>query len=97
MNSVKALSIRQEFIANSTPEQQGHIESFHSTLKTEYIWPMEFGSYGEAAEYMPQVFDDYNNARLHSAIGYTTPGEFYMKWKRGLTPEVVTSNLQGRK
>ncbi len=38
MESMKALGIRQEFIANSTPEQQGHIESFHSTLKTEYIW-----------------------------------------------------------
>ena len=97
MESVKALGIRQEFIANSTPEQQGHIESFHSTLKTEYIWPMELGSYGEAAEYMPQVFCDYNKARLHSAIGYTTPGEFYMKWKRQLVPEVVTSNLQSRK
>ena len=44
MYSLKAPGIRQEFIANSTPEQQGHIESFHSTLKTIYIWPMEFGS-----------------------------------------------------
>ena len=58
---------------------------------------MEFGSYGEAAEYMPQVFGDYNNARLHSAICYSTTGEFYMKWKRRLAPEVVTSNLKGRK
>ena len=97
MNSVKEPGMGEEFIANSTPEQQGHIESFHSTLKTEYIWPMEFGSYGEAAEYLPNVFGDYNNARLHSAIGYTTPGEFYMKWKRGLAPEVVISNLQRRK
>ena len=58
---------------------------------------MELGSYGDAAEYKPQVFGDYNNARLHSAIGYTTLGEFYMKWKRQLVPEVVTSNLQSRK
>ena len=50
MNSVKAPGIRQEFIQVSTPEQQGHIESFHSTLKTAYIWPMEFGSFEEAAE-----------------------------------------------
>ncbi len=97
MESVKALGIRQEFIANSTPEQQGHIESFHSTLKTEYIWPMELGSCGETAEYIPQVFCDYNNTGLHSVIGYTTPGDLYMKWKRQLAPEVVTSNLQSRR
>ncbi|MCL4318089.1 MAG: integrase core domain-containing protein [Candidatus Thermoplasmatota archaeon] len=82
MESVNALGIRQEFIANSTPEQQGPVESFHSTLKTEYMWLIEFGSYGEAAEYMPQVFGDYNNARIHSAIGYSTLGEFYMNWKK---------------
>ena len=58
---------------------------------------MEFGSHGEAAEYLPQVFGDYNNARIHSAIGYSTPREFYMKWKRQLVPEVVISNLNGRK
>ncbi len=56
-----------------------------------------FGSYGETVEYMPQVLGDYNNARLHSAIGYTTPREFYMKCKKQLVPEVVTSNLKGRK
>ncbi len=50
MDSVKAPGIRQEFIQVSTPEQQGHIESLHGTLKTAYIWPMEFGSFEEAAE-----------------------------------------------
>lgn len=53
---------------------------------TEYIWPMEFGSYGEGAEYMSHVFDDYHNARIHSAIGYSTPGEFHMKCRKQLGP-----------
>jgi putative transposase len=97
MVSVKALGMSQEFIANSTPEQQGHVESFHSTLKNEYIRSMEFGSYCEAAEYLPQVFGDYNNARLHSAISYSTLGEFYLKCKEQLVPEVVTSNPKSRK
>ena len=30
------------FIYVNTPEQNGHIESFHKTLKKEYIWPCEF-------------------------------------------------------
>ena len=97
MESVKALGISQEFMANSTSEQQGHIESLHSTLKTEYIWPMEFGNYEAVAEYMLQEFSDYNNAGLHFAIGYSTLKEFYMKCKEQLMQEVVTSNLRSRK
>ena len=50
-----------------------------------------------AAECTEKAFHGYNNARLHFAIGYTTPGEFYMKCKKQLVPEVVTSNLQSRK
>ena len=93
MNSVKALGIRQEFIANSTPEQQGHIESFHSTLKTEYIRPMEFNSFEEAAECIEKAFCDYNNVRLHSALGYMTPNEYYRKWMREHGKEVEPSTL----
>lgn len=31
-----------EFIFANTPEQNGHIESFHKTLKKEYLWPLDF-------------------------------------------------------
>jgi transposase InsO family protein len=40
--SMKVLGIRLEFIFRNTPEQNGHIESFHKTLKREYIWPYDF-------------------------------------------------------
>ena len=83
MESVKVLGIRKEFIANSTPEQQGHFQSFHSTLiKTEYIRPMEFGKYEEAAECIQRTFRNYKNVKIHSSIGYMTPNEFEEKWKR---------------
>ena len=36
--SMKALGIKLEFIYYNTPEQNGHIESFHKTLKKEYLW-----------------------------------------------------------
>jgi transposase InsO family protein len=39
---MKVLGIRLEFIFRNTPEQNGHIESFHKTLKREYIWPYDF-------------------------------------------------------
>ncbi len=42
--SLKRLGIRHELIAYRTPEQNGHIESFHGSIKREYLWPHEFGS-----------------------------------------------------
>ena len=29
----------------STPEQNGHVESFHGTFKREYVWPHEFARF----------------------------------------------------
>ena len=42
LEATKALGIRHEFIWERTSEQNGHIESFHGTLKREYVWPHEF-------------------------------------------------------
>jgi len=79
--SIQILGAELEFIYYNTPEQNGHIESFHKTLKKEYIWPHDFGSYQEAEVAIIQAFDDYNNHRIHSALGYRTPSEFYRLWE----------------
>ena len=34
---MQVLEIRHEFIWKYTPEQNGHVESFHGTLKREYV------------------------------------------------------------
>ena len=75
--AVKALGIgKHEFIWKNTPEQNGHVESFHKTLKKEYIWPHEFKNYQEAEKVLASTFTDYNTERIHSAIRYITPVEF---------------------
>lgn len=79
--SVQILGADLEFIYYHTPEQNGHIESFHKTLKKEYLWPHQFGNYQEAEVAIIQAFDDYNNRRIHSAIGYRTPSEFCSLWE----------------
>jgi putative transposase len=38
---MSVLGLKLEHIACNTPEQDGHIESFHKTLKKEYIWPYD--------------------------------------------------------
>lgn len=74
--SMRVLGVKQEFIAVNTPEQNGHVESFHKTLKREYIWTRDFQSYQEASEAILEAFIDYNQHRIHSALRYMTPYEY---------------------
>ncbi len=79
--SMRILGLRQEFIAVNTPEQNGHMESFHKTLKREYVWTRDFQTFQEAAETMQEAYLDYNQHRIHSALGYLTPYEYLTKIK----------------
>ena len=79
--SVTLLGIRHEFIWHHTPEQNGHVESFHKTLKKEYIWPHEFANYQQAESILAKAHADYNSSRIHSALGYLTPEEFMELWE----------------
>lgn len=74
--SMKVLGVEQKFIAYNTPEQNGHIESFHGRFKREYVWPHDFKSFQEADSHIAEAFVDYNMRRPHSALGYKSPYEF---------------------
>ena len=79
--SMKILGVKQEFIAVNTPEQNGHMESFHRTLKREYVWTRDFQSFQEASEALQEAYIDYNQRRIHSSLGYMTPYEFLARVK----------------
>jgi transposase InsO family protein len=79
--SMRILPVKQEFIAVNTPEQNGHMESFHKTLKREYVWTRDFQTFQEAAESIQEAYLDYNQHRIHSALGYLTPYEYLGKLK----------------
>ena len=79
--AVSVFGIKHEFIWKHAPEQNGHVESFHKTLKKEYLWRREFASYQEAEKILADAFADYNQERIHSAIGYMTPVEFASQWE----------------
>ena len=81
--AMKALGIQHEFIWKHTPEQNGHVESFHGTLKLEYVWPHEFARFQDAKVVLARAFADCNNDRIHSALGYVTPNEFARKVEGG--------------
>ena len=79
--SMSVLGLNLEHIAVNTPEQNGHIESFHKSLKKEYVWIMDFQNYQQAEAAIKEAFLDYNQYRIHSSLGYLTPYEFIAKCK----------------
>ena len=72
-SAMNLLGIHIEYIQKHTPEDNGNIESFHASLKTDYVWPCEFSDYREASSAIDLAFNDYNEKRSHSSIDYLPP------------------------
>ena len=75
------LGIGLKSIWKSTPQQNGHIVSFHATLEHEYIWPHDLANYQQAEAVIPAAFRDCSRNRLHSALKYLPPDEFTASWE----------------
>ena len=59
------------------PQSNGKLERFHSTLKTEHVRQTAYFSYEDAKDKMAQWIDFYNNERLHGALLYLTPADYF--------------------
>ena len=57
------------------PQSNGKIERWHKTLKQTCIRPKAPQSADEARRQVAAFVDEYNQRRLHSAIGYVTPAD----------------------
>ena len=73
---MKLLGIRSEYIQKHTPEDNGDIESFYNSLKTDYIWVNDLETFQDAENLMEYAFNDYNGVRPHSSIEYLPPDKF---------------------
>jgi putative transposase len=79
-SAMKLLGIKLEYIQKHTPEDNGNIESFHNSIRTDYIWPNEFRNFNDASIEIEKAFYDYNECRPHSSIDYLPPREFRRKF-----------------
>ena len=64
---------KQEFTRPSTPEQNGHIEAFHSIIQRTICQRFEFESENDLKETMARFIKFYNTDRIHSGIDYECP------------------------
>lgn len=71
---------RQEYITPYTPEQNGLIERWFKTLKTECVWLYNFTSLSEARRKIDVFIDEYNTERPHRSLGMVAPARWLEKF-----------------
>ena len=69
------------------PQSNGKLERWHQSLKSECIRPKTPLNVEEAKRLVSSYVDDYNDRRLHSAIGYVTPADKLA----GKAPEILAT------
>jgi len=79
VKAVELCDVKLLYSAYATPEHYAHIERFFRTLKEEEIWYNLYETYSEAITSIEAYIDFYNNDRIHSALGYMTPAEYYQQ------------------
>lgn len=75
--------LNQVFTHPYTPQENGHIESFHAILSKKLKQYM-FWSISELEQVIILFYDKYNNQRLHSSICDLPPNIFVECWNKDL-------------
>jgi len=88
---LKLNSIDQVFTHPYTPQENGHVESFHNILAHSLdrytFWDLE-----QLENHLVLFYEKYNNERLHGSIAYLWPMLFWEMWDRGLVERKVKAN-----
>lgn len=66
----------QEFTKPATPEQNSHIESYHSIMESAVCQRFEFKNLEDVRSTMNQFRKFYNFERIHGGIGFQSPAEY---------------------
>ena len=64
-----------------TPQENGHIESFHAILSRK-LNRYTFWSINDLEQCLVLFYEKYNNHRLHSSIAYLPPMVFWDCWEK---------------
>jgi putative transposase len=68
--------VRLHHIAPGKPIQNAFIESFNGRLRDECLNEYDFSTLADVRQILSAWRDQYNTARPHKALGWTTPEEF---------------------
>ncbi|HED07913.1 MAG TPA: IS3 family transposase [Ignavibacteria bacterium] len=80
---LKENQIFQEFIKPATPQQNGYVESFHSTVEKLVCRKFEFESMAHAQRIFQNFYETYNKKRMLKCLLFMSPNEFLEEWNKG--------------
>lgn len=75
-NYLKEKGVIQEFTKPATPEQNAHIESYHSIMESAICQRFEFENVSDFRETMARWKNFYNFNRIHGGLGFKSPKKF---------------------
>jgi transposase InsO family protein len=82
-SALDTIGLTHEFINPGTPQQNGHIESFHSTVTRLVCNRNIFKDLTHARDIFKEFFQAYNNTRVMKALLYYPPKTFLKLWESG--------------
>ena len=85
-------NVTQEFTKPATPEQNAHIESYHSIIERVVCQKYEFDTLEDAGATMTRFVKFYNYKRIHSGINYLSPYNYLLQ--KGTEVKVHPSLLE---
>jgi putative transposase len=89
--------ILQEFTQPATPEQNGHIESFHAIIRRLVEEKFEFENLQHLNKVLEAFFMFYNLYRVHSSICYLSPDIFFDAWQQDLVKVIEHERHPGKR
>lgn len=81
--ALKDIGITRNYIPKATPQMNGHIESFYSTVQKLVCNKWIFESTEHAREIFTRFMDTYNNHRIMESILGKSPVQFIILWYEG--------------
>src|SRR5690554_7654096 len=71
--------VSQEFTKPATPEQNAHIESYHSIMESAVCQRFEYKNLKDLKTTMSRFRKFYNFERIHGGLGYLSPLKYLKK------------------
>jgi transposase InsO family protein len=90
-NYLETNYINQVFTHPYTPQENGHIESFHAILGRS-LDPEIFMTIADLEKHLDHFYTVYNTIRLHGSLDHLSPDLFCRLWERDLIHRIELGN-----
>lgn len=87
--------LNQVFTHPYTPQENGHIESFHAILGRS-LDRFHFDTIEQTEAHLTTFYHKYNNERLHGSIANLNPRTFWQQWDEGNVERIMLSKNKAR-